>query len=457
MKILFNLEPLGVPDSVICSWNFHRSIVNDTLGALARQQPDYRVLSSDRAKWQAKAAGQEPDSRWLFVEDAFYFQALDDLNLSRDKIIKSFYTSSVTEQTQKKLKQSFEQLLHGWKPDVIISFEFHNRIFDSIFPGVMQIVYMGGMFKRQIVPPTAVFDPVGSVAFSFLNKYSVQIQGRPVTADERQQIKNLSTDLNALLGYYSPIKKELAVLRNKFDYLLLLCCQFNGSYAYDTECCFPSQWEMVDFVLSQVPPNVGVIVTEHNQSHFLQNGFLPFFKAKYPHFIYFSQLNRYEGSSLYALPGVDGIVNVSSTVGPMACLLGKKIFSLSKNYNLPFQDAQGLANVLDVLKTPSRDKSALLRFLLTEYNLYPFEYKNTQFLTDLFENYLIKWRAAGNAAAEDFYTPHLSIAQARDYILNYVMKELWRSYLPKWYKRPFVKKPIQVLQRSRISAIEEGK
>lgn len=112
--------------------------------------------------------------------------------------------------------------------------------------------------------------------------------------------------------------------------------------------------------------------------------------------------------------------------------------------------------MLDVLKTPLRDKSALLCFLLTEYNFYPFEYKNPLFLKKLFENSLAKWRAAGNTAGEDFYTPHISVASARKYILQCVMKELWRFFRPKWYKRPFALKPRQVLRRGDMHHIRSG-
>ena len=279
---------------------------------------------------------------------------------------------------------------------MIFSFEFCDKILEKVYPNALQLSFQGGCFKRGFGPASYVLDPCGAIKFSALNAYKKEIYDLELTEEDNIILENFKRDLRTLFLENNTNKKYFNELRKKFDYLILLPMQFNGHYSTDTENDFSTQYDIVNYVMENIPPNVGVVVTEHDHNRFLeggvieQGGFLKWFENKYSNFIFMkdSSGKPLAASSLFLLPFVDAIVNVSSTTVWSALFFDLKIISIGKHNNDFCKDSQGLDNLLETLKTPKKDKNSLIYWMLTNYFIFDFKY----YEKDYFYNFLLRKR-----------------------------------------------------------------
>ncbi len=422
MKILYNLEPVGLPEMFTTSLEIYKGTVQGFFKALTDNN-DCKSIISERAVAQAvKEQYNLPNV--ICLTDNDYYKAFNDEKYSLNKMVEQFYTGNIPQYILDNLYNLYRKKLGSWIPDIIISIEFHNKIFDYIFPEAQQITFYGGIFKRGIVPPTFSFDPIGSAINPFFNNYINEIDSLNITDEENCIIENLKNNLSKLIEKYNPIKDLVNNYKKQFDYLLLLPCQFNNHYGFDTESDFKTQWEMISYVMRKVPPNVGVIVTEHGHYKFLkggvfkQGGFLDWFNTRYKNFIYIEELNQYSTSSLWLMPYIDGVINTSSNVGLLSIMFNKKVFDMGKYFNKSFRDSVGLNNIIEDLNRPGKNRNSLIYWLLTRYNFYPFQYNSQEWLNDFFN--LIE----GSRIDFRFFEENISIKKASEYILNFTEESL---------------------------------
>src|SRR5262249_33868801 len=100
---------------------------------------------------------------------------------------------------------------------------------------------------------------------------------------------------------------------------------FDGLVSYRT------QFEYLYDVLAAAPKDVGVIVTEHPSDEPVlrrsgPNSILDALRRTFPNIIFLDEFRRYQSSSQFLVPRVDGVWSVSSSVGYQTllfnCVLG---------------------------------------------------------------------------------------------------------------------------------------
>jgi len=329
----------------------------------------------------------------------------DNQFISHNEAVQKLYSGDLTEKFLQDLKELYRQKLKGFEPDIVMQFEYHNKSYDTIFPNALNLTFQGGLFKRGLGPETYFIDPLGSLKDSSLNIFSDEINNFVITKEQNDIIYNFKLLINRLIKENtSYVGATLAPYREKFDYLVLLPLQISNHYGFDTEIGFKTQYDFLEYVLDNVPENVGVIVTEHDHEHFLnegtfeKGGFLKWFQKKYKNLLYIKELlgcGGYSSPSIYFLPEVDAVINVSSSVALMATLFDKKIISAGKTYNNCFKDTQGLDNIVEVLNRPMKNKNSFLYWFLTHYVFLEKQLKDKDFMYQYLCRSLEKYKNDG--------------------------------------------------------------
>ncbi|HCD8218987.1 TPA: hypothetical protein ND721_005084, partial [Escherichia coli] len=132
---------------------------------------------------------------------------------------------------------------------------------------------------------------------------------------------------------------------------------------------YPSQYAMVEDVLSQVPSNIGVIVTEHGYKRQISDEQIESLNEKYSNFIYFSKKDVFTPSQ-FILPYVDGALSVSSSIGYQAALWQIPYFGLGKSQvDVLCSNTSLMSFVNDVEKGIKIDRDNILYVLLSKVHL----------------------------------------------------------------------------------------
>lgn len=306
----------------------------------------------------------------------------------------------------------YPKTLNNWIPDIIFYFEISNTLLRKIYPDALHITYLGGLWKA--IPPhfSLCFDPTGAWATSSLVNYASEIKQFKISAKNNEKINKLKDIFKHKIKKTSLCKKELEYLKNKYSKLILLPLSIH-SFIFETENDSKSQLEFMEKVFKQVPEEIGVIVTTHHAAPIFTPALIEHYRNKYHNFIYIEKFENYSQSSLYCLPYVDAIINVTSSLGLKALLCDVKIISMGKYYNNWFKDAQGLENITELLNSPIKDKNNVIYWLLTHYDFVLPQYSNPNWICSYFERCLEKFRKSG--INFNYFTEEQNI----DKVINY--------------------------------------
>lgn len=422
MKILINIEPASIHDVFVPSIFVYKELYSRL--SFLSESFDVKFLISERIFFQAKEENYKLPENFICIPDSDYRKSFENEFISHLDIVKQLYFGVFTNKIVLNLKEMYGKHFQDWVPDIIISYELYNKAFDYVFQNAVKLTYTGGFFKREILPLSLVFDVTGCVGQSFFCRFSENFKSLKLTDENNSKIIKLKNEFQNIISANNPLKTIMSEYRKKFDYLILLPLQISNHFGFDCECDFKTQWDVVTYVLDNIPDNVGVIVTEHSHSKFLRegrfvkDGFYNWIKNKYKNFIYIQpEQENWQASSLYIIPEVDAVINVSSTVGMLALMFDKKIISLAHNFNDAFKDAQGLDNIADVLKNPQViDKNPFLYWLLTRYTFLMPKLEDKEFMKSFFEKSFVKYTKG--KVDFDFYDEIMSIDEISEYIMN---------------------------------------
>ncbi len=257
---------------------------------------DFRCVISETVYYQLneeELSGINP----VVIFDRELRDIFEDKFISHNEIVEKFYYGNLTPNNLQDLKALYSRKLEGFVPDLVMQFEYHNKCYDDIFPKAFKLTFQGGLFKRGIGPETYIIDPSGSFKDSSLNIFRDEINNFVISEQQNTLIDNFKRRLSNLIKENTSfISTLLAPYKEKFDYLVLLPLQMSNHYGFDTETGFKTQYDYLEYVLDNVPKNVGVIVTEHDHGRFLEEGtfgkggFLEWFENKYENLVYIKEL-----------------------------------------------------------------------------------------------------------------------------------------------------------------------
>ncbi len=200
-------------------------------------------------------------------------------------------------------------------PDIVISRD-NAPYLEVCFPEALTLYTEVGFVSRKPFGQTMYFDPVGMNCGSYLHRYWDRIEPDVEwNATDRKWICRLKEAVRSCIMKNNPYVELVAPWRRDFEKLYLLPLQFSGFSNVDAEIGFESQFDVLTHVFDSVPSDVGVVVTTHPDYNVLNAGTLKFLRRKYPNLLYSESFLDYNASSQYLLGLVDGVINLSSTVG----------------------------------------------------------------------------------------------------------------------------------------------
>jgi hypothetical protein len=112
---------------------------------------------------------------------------------------------------------------------------------------------------------------------------------------------------------------------SRFDRLCLLPLQISNEFSFDGPVSYRTQFEYLYDVLVAAPKDIAVIVTEHPSGEPVlrrsgPNSNIDVLRRTFPNMIFLDEFRRYQSSSQFLVPRVDGVWSVSSSIGYQALL-----------------------------------------------------------------------------------------------------------------------------------------
>lgn len=294
----------------------------------------------------------------------------DNTILKNHNISVELYHNRLDSQANNELKSIIGSVIpEGYAPDVIISYESPAPFLKEMFPTSLLLNSMFGLFSRAPYPAYGLLDPCGLYEYSYQYKYAKEINSAPFTEEERDVVNLLRNQTTKALATYHPLKKYLSSLYEKFDRLVVLACQVDDYFSFNGCTKYKNQFEMVDDVLSNISPKIGVIVTEHSYKRQISSEQLENLSAKHGNLIYFSN-NEIPTPTQFILPYVDGALSVSSSIGYQAALWKIPYLGLGKSQIDIVSTNSSISDFcLDIISAKKYDRDNIIYALLSRMHL----------------------------------------------------------------------------------------
>lgn len=262
------------------------------------------------------------------------------------------------------------QLPADYKPDIIVSWETPASFFADVFPGVHVMHQTPGLFSRPPFPFLLSVD-TGLLANNSLERWDGIDHAIPAFQEMRVRDRLIFESADA-------ISVELAKFNQKFSNIVLLPLQVDNYFMVTTQNPYGrTQFELLTHVLSNIPKNIGVLVTNYRskdtESVTLTPGNIRYLRSKFENFIFIEATDNVPNASQSLVPLVDGVITISSSVGYQAAYWQKPLFVTGNNHISPFASSTKLEEFLNQVRRrdlPQRDN--VLESAITTRNI-PFE------------------------------------------------------------------------------------
>lgn len=337
------------------------------------------------------------ETQYKFLEKK-YFQAYEDVRtvFIKDEDlgvetraynrIYSLYSKTALKQETEFLKNIITRKLgNSYIPNFVLFYMSPISYIKELYPTAKFIgCEAGGLFQSPF-PRSWYFDIFGDIPCSYLLDYHSEI--RSLQANEKQHI--FINDIRQM--YFSKLHQEKVFNDNeelfrKFKYNVLLPLQVSNIYSFDLTCDFKSQFHYLKYVLDNISPDIGVLVTEHPYFPQINKQWLEYFTEKYKNFLYIPAEQEYFRCSESLIKYCDAVLNVSSTVAFLSLWWQKPLISLGHNYFSVFSDYNKLEGLYEFLDKPNLlDKDAILYHFINEYWVLDTVLENDTYLARLIE------------------------------------------------------------------------
>lgn len=383
MKILLDFSN-AANDKYLFDYSFNDCLIKP----LAKFNTDITVILNDELykKFEAQNLLKKYNCRFLSISNEKYTK----LGYTVEEIYKYLFSQNNSQKYELVVTNVYKEILNDYTPDVTITFETGNCVLKKLYPNSLNLVFNGGAWKS--VPPdfSICFDPINSFSFSSLVKYSQEIRNFKINEKQNNKVEKFKKLFRNRIINTNIAKKEILHYKRKYKKLILLPLQLQ-CFNFEMEGGFKSQKEYFEYVMDRVPKNIGVIVTGHwvnineIKDMILKNS------DKYSNAIIINEIfNHPPQTSLYVLPYVDAMVNVSSSLVLKALYCGVKIISLGKRYNEWCKDASTFENIEELLSGNCCDKNNILYWYATHYDINTTTVKRGDWLYNYLKKYLNK-------------------------------------------------------------------
>ena len=392
MRVLIYADPPRLYDTFLPSLRVMRDHLFEFCGKalLASGRVEIKAVVSEIAKRQADEAGgiggidllEMPYVNLLELHPGC--RSLQTMQLD-------FFLHGAEDEPSRRLSEWLLPRLHGWEPDVVLSFPAQAAPFARIFPKALCLTMENGIFSRFPFPRTLRFEPI-DFANGFLNRYRDRIWNFPIDESARAAVGRFRKELTDLLAGECPFRAQLEEARQRFCHLVLCpvpAFDTYGSAAKD------DQFLWLMNILNRVPREIGLIVTFHdNVQSQLNERTLEFLKARYSNLLYFKRAGRVTSSVMF-YPFVDAILNYETMTGTQGMLVCPRVVQLDEAYSSWMSDSVGLEGLSATLARAAPDRTALIYWYFTHFMVCERHFSDPEWYFNFFNRKVDDYRRNG--------------------------------------------------------------
>ncbi len=319
-----------------------------------------------------------------------------------------WYNDDAPPERSAQMQELMRAKLDGFTPDVIVTLFTSVPFLKKMFPDALVLHGDCACFSRAPFFYQWTFDPCGMLRNGYLAKHGREIAAAPLPEVGRKFLALFRKKYcDRLLKKQNPFTRAELMGGKEFRHLVLLPLHVSGTFAFNGNSKFHTQWDMLCHVLDHTPHDIGVVVTEHlDFERTLTPEVLAYLRRTYPHFIHMRKFEDYGAVSQYLLQHVDAVAAVATSLCLQALLWRKPVCALGDSHINAFADVVGIEGLEAFLADGVyRNKDNLLYFLLSRYNIPVAEAYlwNPVWLEDQFTRWLEHYRSHG--ADVDFFPP----------------------------------------------------
>jgi FMN phosphatase YigB (HAD superfamily) len=370
MRVLYYLEAfreLGNPLFRFATVRNHleheiRGLLKSTTGHV-----QVTLLCSEAVALAIRAHRLLPEAQLVAISQA----ELERVYPSYEEASARWYNRDFAARQLERMLDLCARKLADFEPDVIVCYESSAPFLEALFPDALLLHDTLGMFSRAPYPETSVLDPFGIGKDAFVRRYAAQLRATQLTTSAQRQLQGLKEAYRSAQLAQSPLQP--CDVRKRFERVVLLPLQVSRYFMFD-ENCPPelrgaNQLDFLRYVLERVERDVGVYVTMHGREAAL---FTPRVLAqlarRFPNLLFSERVQLLPWPSQHALPHVDAVVTVSSSVGLQALIWDLPVVVLGRSHVAGVASSDCLAELPALLaqgKTQHLDGA--LYYLLTHY------------------------------------------------------------------------------------------
>ncbi|MCW2272608.1 hypothetical protein GJ654_00780 [Rhodoblastus acidophilus] len=252
-----------------------------------------------------------------------------DLFGSGDNFVLRNYYGTLADDEIEALRLYFDELLGGFVPDLIISWEFPTQFLRALYPEAVVLDLMPGPFMRPPYPRTVAVDPCGVYKNSGL-QFLLDGSHSP-TGAEMDAHRFLMQHFGSFYGAINAKAKLLELLNAPRNYgtFALVPLQISDYFGFYANCEYRSQDAFLENVMQTISPDTGVIVTQYvsalTSERAISRSKLAFYRKFWPNLLYSESFDRIDNISQYVVPWADVTWSVSSTIGLQAAFYEKEV------------------------------------------------------------------------------------------------------------------------------------
>ena len=319
----------------------------------------------------------------------------------------TFLETAADKPANEAVGQVIKDALDGFEPDLIVTFVAEPAL-SYACPHALLLHHEIGGFSRPPYPQTFRLDPCGLIADSWPYRARGALTAlAPNEASTRFMERLRSHFLDELVEPHSPFKAKLAAMKQRAGKLWLMPLGpplFNYHYPVpESPVNFMTQFDMIQWLMPQVPAGQAVLLIEHPQMPFLTEDQIAAIDARWPNAVFLPEAGEIGASSQYIVPYVDGVITVNSSVGYQAALYGKELICLGgRSFLSPLADGFDAGYMADGNgRKDSAQVDAVLHHLFTHYFVPGAMFRDPGFITELMDR--CRRRYPDRAGALDFY------------------------------------------------------
>lgn len=371
MKILFFVNPFethGIP------LNIAKGLVQklpNMVSALSQKGAQVDLLTSINALTFFRDKNQN------VIND---FDTIFELNTDHINTICNGYPTlgadlvanpSPDSQTISSARRVLEEIGCSNSYDIVIVPFSETALIKELFPRSKTLFFETGVVCHLPFNQFHTFDPYGTFASG---AYFSRLSENDIDENIEEYAPVLESLQKTMRAFSRKFVDEIGgrrALRRGFKKVVMVPLQISDNPSFSESVPFKSQFGFLEHVLQNTPAEIGVLVTEHPAYPQITAEQHNYLKTTYSNYIYFPKLQKLWSPSSIALPVIDAVVGVSSTVLFHAHALGIRTFSIGSSSFKALNCQSTLSEFISDLQSEAKFETPRKRILdmLARYSL----------------------------------------------------------------------------------------